>query len=129
MAFAIRDRLKDRAQRFLEPGEQVQVAFAAQTHSQWIILAGLLPFLLLNKYRAIVVTDRRILVIDSGRWAATACKTVIRSLPRATLIGPAAGLWYKFSSLGETLRVHMRFHRDIGIADQATSAPNPVPMP
>ena len=89
---AIQDRIAAAAAPFLEPGERVQTAFVAQTASSWWIVLGLLPFLLTNKYRCVVVTDRRILVLDSGKpGLSTKPKSVIRALPRSTRIGPFTG--------------------------------------
>ncbi len=79
---ALQDRIAAAAAPFLEPGEKAQTAFVTQTASMWLILIGLLPFLLLNKYRCVVVTDRRILVLASGKMASTKPKSMIRALPR-----------------------------------------------
>jgi len=129
---AIQDRIAAAAAPFLEPGEAVQVAFVAQTASSWWVLLGFVPFLLLNQYRCVVVTDRRILVLDAGRLTSTKPKSVIRALSRSTRIGPAQGLWYVTANLGETLRIHKRFHKDIEAADAraaAASSPPPPPPP
>jgi len=130
---AIRDKIARKASPFLEPGERIQNVMAAQTASQFLALLGLLPFLLANRYRCVVVTDRRILVLDSGKWATAAPKSVVRTLPRTTRIGPPTGaLWYVTGSLGETLRIHKRFHQDVVAADAPTGAgslPPPPPPP
>ncbi|MBN2112955.1 MAG: hypothetical protein JW785_02375 [Acidimicrobiia bacterium] len=126
---AIQDRIAAAAAAFLEPGEMVQTAFVAQTASSWWVLLGFVPFLLLNQYRCVVVTDRRILVLDSGRLTSTKPKAMIRALSRSTRIGPTQGLWYVTTNLGETLRVHKRFHRDIEAADAAAGAAGPPPPP
>lgn len=127
---AIQDRIAAAAAPFLEPGERAQTAFVAQTASTWWILLGFLPFLLLNQYRCVVVTDRRTLVLDSGRLASTKPKSVIRVLPRSTRIGPFTGaLWYVTGNLGETLRIHKRFQKDIEAADAAAGAAAPPPPP
>jgi hypothetical protein len=126
---AIQDRIAAAAAPFLEPGETARTAFVAQTTSSWWILLGFVPFLLLNKYRCVVVTDRRILVLDSGKLASTKPRSVIRALPRSTRIGPAAGLWYVTGNLGETLRIHKRFHGDIAAADAAAGAAGTPPPP
>jgi hypothetical protein len=127
---AIQDRIAAAAAPFLEPGETTQTAFVAQTASTWWILIGLVPFLLLNKYRCVVVTDRRILVLDSGKLASTKPRSVIRALPRSTRIGPfTAALWYVTGNLGETLRIHKRFQKDIDAADAAAGAAGTLPPP
>jgi hypothetical protein len=127
---AIQDRIAAKAGPFLEPGERAQTALVAQTASTWWILLGFVPFLLLNKYRCVVVTDRRILVLDSGRLASTKPRSVVRALPRSTQIGPFTGaLWYVSGNLGETLRIHKRFQKDIEAADAAAGAAGTPPPP
>jgi hypothetical protein len=127
---AIQDRIAAAAAPFLEPGETAQTAFVAQTASSWWILFGFLPFLLANKYRCVVVTDRRILVLDSGKLASTKPRSVIRALPRSTRIGPfTAALWYVTGNLGETLHIAKRFQKDVEAADAAAGATAPPPPP
>ena len=73
---AIRDKIAANSARFLEPGEQIQSVFdPAQTASQYLILIGLLPFILVNKYRCVVATDRRLLVLDAGKLTTTKPKS------------------------------------------------------
>jgi hypothetical protein len=118
---AIRDKIRAKALPQLEPGEQVQAAFAAQTASQYLMVLGVVPFLLTNKYRCVVVTDRRIALFDAGRWSMGNPKSLIASFPRATPLGPASGLWHTIDLGGQTLRVHKRFHSDITEADRLLS--------
>ncbi|MEZ5230777.1 MAG: hypothetical protein R2710_30130 [Acidimicrobiales bacterium] len=74
-------------------------------------------FIVFNEYRTIVITDRRILVFDSGKWSTTKANSLVREVPRSLKIGPASGLWYKTEILGEPLHIHKRFHKDIAMAD------------
>lgn len=105
----VRDRITQKAARFLEPGEQIQVVFPAQTTSR---VVG-------NRYRCVVVTDRRVLVLDSGRWSQSTPRSLLASLPRATRLGPATGhYWHTMTVGGETLIVTRRFHKDIDEADR-----------
>jgi hypothetical protein len=114
---AIRDKIIANSQQYLEPGEQVQAAFGAQTfNGYWAILSWLIV-LFKNSYRAVVVTDRRILVLGTGKWSMADPKELIRVVPRATQIGPAKGMWATTNTLGEKLYVHKRFHKDINTAD------------
>ena len=95
-----------------------------------MILIGLLPFILVNKYRCVVATDRRLLVLDAGQLATTKPKSVIRALPRSTRIGPFSGtLWYVSGNLGETLRIHKRFQKDMEAADAAAPGAGTLPPP
>jgi hypothetical protein len=114
---AIRDKMRARAAHVIQDGETIQQVFAAQTMSAYWSLLTYWVIVFKNAYRAVVVTDRRILVCHSGRVSVTNVKDVIRELPRQTQIGPASGLWYKCDTLGERLYIHKRFHKDIGQAD------------
>lgn len=114
---AIRDKIRDKAQPQLQPGEQIQAVFAGQTHSQWLILAGAIIFLILNKYRCVVVTDRRIVIFDSGKFAQANPTSIVGELPRATRLGPPRGLWHKIALPDGQIVVHKRFHKDIEQAD------------
>jgi len=117
MAVAIRDRIVEYAQPLLEPGEQIQAVIPAQTKSGWLGALGLIVLLFANRNRPIVVTDRRIAITDSGKWSQAKPTKIISSLPRTTKIGPASGLWWKCTSLGEPLFIHKRFHKDVDLAD------------
>src|ERR1700729_4259697 len=119
---AIRDKMAANAAPFLQPGETIQAVFAGQTTSAYFALISFWIIILSDSYRAIVVTDRRILVCQAGRMSQTQIKGVIRELPRSTRIGPPSGLWYKSESLGERIYVHKRFHPDINRADAAIAA-------
>ena len=117
MAVMIRDKIRENSQKFLEPGEQIQAVFPAQTLSGWWNLLSGLISLFMSPYRAVVATDKRILVLKSGKFQAGNPKEVIATLPRATKIGPASGVWFKTESLGHKLFIHKRFHKDIAEAD------------
>ncbi len=114
---SIRDKIEKKAQGKLQPGEQVQAVFPAQTHSQWLLIAGVVPFLILNSYRCVVVTDRRILVFASGKLSQANPSEIVGELPRATRLGPASGLWHKLDFPLGPLLVHKRYHKDIEQAD------------
>lgn len=109
--------MTESAQEHLEPGEQIQSIFGGQTVNQWWVLLTVFILLFTNDYRVVIVTDRRILVGSSGRWAATKVKRIVHELPRSTQIGPPSGFWYKCESLGDTLYIHKRFHKDVELAD------------
>ena len=122
---AIRDKIRDNAAPYLQPGETIQSVFAGQTVSPYWSLLSYWIIILRDSYRVVVVTDRRILVCKTGRFSLTPIKEVLRELPRTTPIGPAHGFWYRCDTLGERLYVHKRFHKDIAAADGAAreSAP------
>lgn len=126
---ALRDKIIERATPFLEEGERVEAAFAAQTFnpywavlSYWIVLFG-------NAYRSVVVTDRRIIVFDTGKWSSTKAKSIRSVIDRGTVIGPASGLWWKCETLGEKLYVHKRFHKDVAAADAGGAGSDPTAAP
>ena len=116
---AIRDKLRQNASQLLQPGEQIQAVFPAQTTSPYLALISVWIILLSNAYRVIVVTDRRLLLCRRSRMRITKVKDVLLQLPRETVIGPAHGLWYQTEALGETLYINRRFHNDVATADSA----------
>jgi hypothetical protein len=135
---AIREKIASNARRFLEPGEQIQAVLPAQTASQWLALLGFIFFLISNRYRCVVATDRRILVLDAGKWTMGNPRSIVRVLARSTIIGPAYGtVWYPCNTLGELLRIHRRYFNDIAQADAmawrppqaGTAFPPPPPPP
>lgn len=114
----IRDKYRASVQPHLEPGEQIQSVFGAQTHSAWLmVLTGVIPFIFFNTYVVVTVTDRRIILGKASAFATSKIKEVIDTVPRQTTIGPASGLWYKTEALGRRLFVHKRFHGDVNEAD------------
>jgi len=118
MAIAMRDRISERAAPYLQPGEVIQDAFAGQAASPFWSLLSYWIIIIKNAYRAVVVTDRRIVVFQSSRWGYSNIKSVKRELPRATRLGPPQGtVWYKTEVLGELLYIHRRFFKDIEAAD------------
>ncbi|MFL6154878.1 MAG: PH domain-containing protein [Marmoricola sp.] len=119
---AIRDKMAKNAQPHLREGETIQAVFAAQTTSQYLMVVGVLPFIIVNSYRMITVTDQRIIVFDAGKWGMTKAKSIAYELPRATKLGPGTGLWYRFDAASEKLRAHRRFFSDIAEADRLSGA-------
>lgn len=120
---ALRDSMRDSAAQYLQPGETIQAIIGAQTASQWLAgLTGVFVFLSLNKYRMIVVTPARIVVLDTGKVSMKKARGVVTELPRSTRLGPGSGLWHRIPVGDETLRVHRRFFKDIDAADAALAA-------
>src|ERR1700730_3839914 len=101
----LREKLRDKVAPFLEPDERIQAIFPAQTMSPYWVLITFWILIVKNRYRVVVVTNKRILVLNSGRWRLTAVKEAVREVDRNTLIGPAKGLQYRCDSLGERLYV------------------------
>ncbi len=144
----IRQKIVKNATPHLQPGETSVVAFTSQTKPAWWLagvlfvftvvyfalgssvgllaglglLVGIGSYLAVNRYRPVVVTDRRIIVFDSGALVTTQARSIVRETPRNIAMGPASGLWYTMTALGEPLIVHKRFHKDIAAADASIAS-------
>jgi hypothetical protein len=115
---AIRDSMRSSAAAYLRPGECVQAVIGAQTASQWLaVVGGLFLFQRLNRYRILVVTPDRIVVLDAGKLSLKKARGVVMELPRSTRLGPGSGLWHQIKAGQETLRAHRRFYPDLDFAD------------
>jgi hypothetical protein len=100
----------------------VQAVIGAQTASQWLAaLTGIFAFLGFNRYRILVVTPARILILDAGKTSMKTARSVVTELPRSTRLGPGQGLWHRIPAGSENLRVHRRFFKDIDTADAAVA--------
>jgi hypothetical protein len=126
---ALRDKLRDRIQPYLEPGEEVHQVFLAQTGpSPYFALLSYWILLIAGGYRIVVVTDRAIIVLKAGKWRPAKPKSLLRRGPRQVRLGPVSGLWAKVL-LGESCWVHKRFHKDIEAADADLDAGYTVQPP
>lgn len=114
---ALREKLVERSQPHLEPGEQVRHVFWCQTGPSpyFFILTYLIIFWI--KYRIVVVTDRAVVVLESKKLSAKPTGKVVARLPRNTRLGPVSGIWSAVEVTGEKLWVNKRFHKDIAAAD------------
>jgi hypothetical protein len=80
---ALRDSMRETAAPYLHPGEPIQAVIGAQTASQYMAaLGGIFVFLGLNRYRILVVTPSRILVLDTGKVSQKKARGVVGELPR-----------------------------------------------
>jgi len=121
---AVRDVMRASAAQFVEPGETIEQVFGAQTASPLTApLIGSLIALIINRYRIVAVTDRRILVLDAGKWTQRTARAVVSELPRATRLGPTSGLWFKIETPAGKIHVRRYFYKDVNAADTAI-APN-----
>jgi hypothetical protein len=120
---ALRDSMSASAAPYLRPDETVQAVFGGQTASQWLFPAtGFVGFLFINRYRIVVATSQRILILDAGRLSVKKAQGVVAELPRSTRLGPASGIWQPIKLGDETIRVHRRFFKDISTADSQAPA-------
>jgi hypothetical protein len=115
-----REKLRSSASHLLQPGEQIQVVFPAQTTNPYApsLIAGWAA-LSSNGNRVVVVTDRRILLYRTARIRVSQINEIGLDLPRNTVIGPASGLWYQTDALAECLFINRRYHKDVAAADSA----------
>jgi hypothetical protein len=123
---AARDKLRDRAQPYLEQGEQIHQVFAAQSgpHPYTVLLVYLPAFWM--RYKIVAVTDRAVIVLRASTQMPFKPKGIEQRLDRATQIGPLQGFWATSpglsESLGRRIFVNKRWHPDAEAADRAIGA-------
>jgi hypothetical protein len=127
---ALHERLVERLQPCLEPGEQVQQVFMVQTgpNPNWIFATTLVLFTV--RYYYVAVTDRAIVVLEPRRKSA-APKPPVARLPRQLVMGPAKGRWagpLYLTPDGKKAWVRRRFHKDINAADEQLQASGVQPI-
>ncbi len=118
---ALRDKLVERVQPMLEPGEQIQQVFMARggPNPMWGLLTAWVAFA--AKYRIVAVTDRGVVVFKAGSFVPTKPSVLLGRSPRH-VFGPVSGVWAKCTVGPEQLWVHKRFHKDVEAADAGTAA-------
>jgi hypothetical protein len=123
---ALRDKIRTNAAPFLEPGETVQAVFNTQTGPSpyWSILTYLVLFWI--RVHVVVVTDRRILLLQGSYWKPSASRSIEAVFPRATRLGPQSGLWGTLELNGKKHWVHKRWHKDIALADSQLGGAAPA---
>jgi hypothetical protein len=116
---ALRDKLAQRAAPFLEPGEQIQSVFLAQSGASpyWSFLSAWIVIITAG-YATVAVTDRAIVVLRNGRLTGSVAKSLLARLPRQPLDNPS-GLWGQLNLGGTRYWVHKRFHKDVEAANAA----------
>lgn len=121
---ALRDKLRERVQPHLEPGEQIQAVFMAQTGpTPWLAGAiGAVIYMFIAKYKVVAVTDRAIVMLKAGAFSPSKPKEVLARLPRTRIGKPEAKVWGKIELGGERHWVHRRFFGDIEAADASGPA-------
>jgi Protein of unknown function (DUF2510) len=116
---SLRSKLADRARRYLEPGEQLQAIFMAQSGPSpyWGLLTPIMSFF--SKFHQVVATDRAILVLDASMWTPARPRQLRMRRPRDFYFGRLSGLWGSFVLDNRKYWVHRRFHKDVAAADAA----------
>ena len=118
---ALREKLRARVQPLLDPGEQIEQVFLAQSgpNPNLVFLTYLAVFF--NRYRVVAVTDRSIVVLGASLWRPASPKGIGARLPRQLQLGPMSGaLWSRTNLPGDKPTwVHRRFYRDVEAADAA----------
>jgi hypothetical protein len=109
------EKIRQRAQERVDPGEIVQGAFAAQLTIRNKLGSG--------GYRVVVATDRRFLVFHSGSFSQTAIKGLIEESPRGQRLGEPNGLFYTVRVGTHTLKVNFRYFDQIRAIDGALDQP------
>lgn len=117
----LRDKLRVRTEKMLEPGEQVEQVFLAQSGPDPNLVFLTYLVLFFSKFRVVAVTDRSIVVLSAGLWRQSFPKGVVERLPRSTRLGPPSGaLWSRVNLPGtKKTWVHRRFYHDVEAADAA----------
>ena len=105
------DKIKSNAQAHVQPGEQIQGAFAGQRTVRNKLGDG--------GYRCVVATDRRFLVFQSGSFSQTTLKDLISEEPRAVRLGEPSGIWHTVTLGEETMKVNRRYFDQIRAIDAA----------
>lgn len=115
---ALRDKLAQRVQPFLEPGEEARHVVLAQTGPHPLMILLLYVFAFWMRYRIIVVTDRAVVILRASVLRPAAPKELLQRLPRQTPLGaPLSGLFARTEIAGEKTYIHKRFHKDVAAAD------------
>nr|MCW2728550.1 hypothetical protein [Aeromicrobium sp.] len=105
------EKIVQRAQAQVEPGEVVHGAFAAQTTVANRIGDG--------GYRVVVATDRRFLVFQSGTFSQTVIKQLIEESSRGQRLGEPSGAFYNVTIGEQALKVNFRYFKQVRAIDLA----------
>ena len=119
---ALEDKLKKSAAKVL-PGEQVQAVIAVQTFNPFMQLLGFIwIFVFGGRYRQVVATDRRIVVLKTKLTSYRHPLSVLAELPRETALGPVGGPPAFIVVNGQKLYVIAGTKKFVEVADQARIA-------
>jgi hypothetical protein len=105
------EKIVQRAQSRVEPGEVVQGAFAGQPSIRNRIGEG--------GYRVVVATDRRFLVFQSGSFSQTVLKDMLEESRRHQRLGEPSGAFYDVTVGSQTMKVNFRYFKQVRAIDLA----------
>lgn len=111
------DKIIQRAQERIDPGEVIQGAFAAQMTIRNRVGEG--------GYRVVVATDRRFLVFQSGTFSQTTIKQLIEESPRGQRLGEPSGLFATVTIGRETMKVNFRYFDQLRAIDRVLDGRHP----
>jgi hypothetical protein len=119
---ALRDKLTERVQPLLEPGEQVHEVWWGQTgpNPSFVLLTWLILFF--SRYWICASTSQGVVVckVKGQRWLQP--ESIAQRLPKGTHIGPLTGSLWSGASVtidGNPLWIARRFYADVERADAA----------
>ncbi len=116
---ALREKLAQRSQPFLAPGERIQQVFMCQSgpNPLWfLMIPPVLMFFLVRCY-VVVVTDRSIVLLKAGMIKNSFPNEIAGRMSRNTQLGPMSGIWASTLVADQKMNVHKRFHKDVHQAD------------
>ena len=124
---SLRDKLVERVQPFLDPGEQVEQVFLVQSGANPNFMFLSLWVNILAKHKVVAVTNHSIVVLATkSAMSVTKPKSLVQRMPRQTRLGPVSGtLWSQIAIPGDKKTwVHRRYFKDVEAADAGVTGPS-----
>lgn len=148
---ALTDDVARSAEPFLDRNEPIEGVVVTQTGNPLLVALGVVPAAVVggmtggfpgaiagavlvtvlwavavNRYRIVVATPRRILVLDAGRWSGRRARAIVDELPRETRIGPGAGAFQRIRVGDHRLYVAWQFRTEVARIDRAQAGRGPA---
>jgi hypothetical protein len=113
---ALREKLTERGQALLQPGDQIRHVFMTQSGmSPYSPIGGLIGALI-RKYWVVAVTDNQLVVMKASLWMPSKPKNVAFAVPR-TVLAPDGKIWAKISLGNKVHYLNRRFFGDVRAQD------------
>jgi hypothetical protein len=121
---ALRDKLRERVQPMLEPGEQIKHVWMMQSGISPYLLGGIggLIALMVNQYYVVAATDKNIVLFRANKLIPSKPKSVSTRMPLGTQFKPNGKIWGKSELADAKYYIHRRFFDDVARSD---STPRP----